>query len=414
MKQFFTILKFELSAYFKNKLFMGLTLVFVLAVAGVLSFPRISGLLQKEDAAGDNAANEPRPVIFVSDSQGTNGDILQLLSAAVPQSDFVASDKTVEELKVLVDSEECDSALFFKGPLKYTYIVKDAKMFDETGFIINEALTEKYKIDAMSALGVSADYAQELLNSSVESEVIKTGKDQMQNFYYTYILIFVLYMAIILYGQLVATSVATEKSSRAMEMLITCAKPSALMFGKIIGSGLAGLLQISAVLFSSFIFYNLNKSFWADNWVINSIFNMPLSILIYTILFFVLGYFIYAFLFGVVGSLASKVEDINTSSMPITILFILAFFVVVFSMSSGNVDSPLMIFASYFPFTSPMAMFVRISMGDVSPIGIVVSVIILLASTAAIGILSAKIYKIGVMLYGTPPKLSAIMKNLKK
>ena len=77
-----------------------------------------------------------------------------------------------------------------------------------------------------------------------EHNVESLGKDQMQNFIYTYIMIFALYMVILFHGQIVATNVATEKSSRAMEVLITSAKLSSMMFGKVIGSGLAGLTQL--------------------------------------------------------------------------------------------------------------------------------------------------------------------------
>lgn len=141
---------------------------------------------------------------------------------------------------------------------------------------------------------------------------------------------------------------------------------------------------------------------------------MPLNLLIYMLLFFVLGFFIYAFLFGAVGSTVSKVEDINTAVMPITMLFIVAFMVVIFSMSSGNVDNILMIVCSYIPFTSPMAMFTRIAMSTVPIYEIIISTVILVASLFGVGILSAKIYRVGVLLYGTKPKIGSIIKSIWK
>ena len=149
---------------------------------------------------------------------------------------------------------------------------------------------------------------------------METGKSQQNTFFYTYIIIMMLYMAIILYGQLVATSVASEKSSRAMEMLITSANPVSLIFGKVFGSALAGLTQMGAIFGSAFLFYNLNASYWGGNSLIQSIFGVPLSLIGFSLLFFLLGYFIYAFIFGALGSLATRTEDINTSTMPITIV----------------------------------------------------------------------------------------------
>lgn len=220
-------------------------------------------------------------------------------------------------------------------------------------------------------------------------------------------------MMIIMYGQLVATSVATEKSSRAMELLITSAKPTAMMFGKITAACLAGFVQLIAVFGSAFLFYNMNRSYWADNAIVASIFDMPLSLLLYMVLFFILGFMIYACLYGAIGSTATKVEDINTLSMPLTLLFVAAFMVVIFSMSSGEVDNVLLKICSFIPFTSPMAMFTRIAMSTVPPYEIIISVVILAASVIGIGVLSAKIYRVGVLLYGTTPKISSIIKALK-
>ena len=173
-------------------------------------------------------------------------------------------------------------------------------------------------------------------------------------------------------------------------------------------------MQISAIFGSALLFYNVNKSYWGDNMIIDSIFNIPPELLVYMLVFFLLGFLIYAFLYGAIGSTASKLEDINTSVMPITFLFIIAFMVVVFSMSSGTIDNTAMIVCSYIPFTSPMAMFTRICMSSVAWYEIAASIAILVGSTVGIGVLSAKIYRVGVLLYGTPPKFSAILKTVFK
>jgi ABC-2 type transport system permease protein len=287
-------------------------------------------------------------------------------------------------------------------------------MYDSNTYIADEILQNVYRMNAMMDKGITADEAGQILSKEIHHEIERLGKDQMENYWYTYIMIFTLYMVILLYGQMVATNVATEKSSRAMELLITSAKPVAMMFGKVIASCLAGLIQLVCVFGSSLLFFNLNRSYWGENAIINSIFNMPAELLAYMLLFFVLGFFIYAFLFGAVGSTVSKVEDINTAVMPITLLFVIAFLVVMMSMSSGNVDNLLMIVCSYVPFTSPMAMFTRIAMSTVPPYEIAISVAILMASTCGVGVLAAKIYRVGVLLYGTTPKIGTILKSVWK
>ena len=191
-------------------------------------------------------------------------------------------------------------------------------------------------------------------------------------------------------------------------------KGTDLSAGRMVGlaSCIAGLLQLIAIFGSALLFYNINKSAWGDNWIIESMFNIPVNLFVYMLVFFILGFLIYAFLYGAIGSTASKLEDINTSVMPITFLFIIAFFVVIFSMQNGNVDNILMRVCSYIPFTSPMAMFTRICMSTVAWYEIAISITILIGSTVGIGLLSAKIYRVGVLLYGTPPKISSIIRSM--
>lgn len=409
MKQFKTILKFELNYYFTNKVFMGLTIALILAVAVLLSFPRITALF--DQGGGEAAAPEPDTSILLNSDQET----YEFLAAYFPDIAFERTEQSAEEIKALVNQEDSpyERGIVVTGKTSFTDIVKNITLYDSFSGTMSAALKDKYQRDALLELGADQTAADSIMNVQIEAQIIQTGKDQTETFFFTYILIFGLYMAIILYGQLVATNVATEKSSRAMEMLITSAKPTSLMFGKVIGSGLAGLIQLVAIFGSSFLFFNLNRAYWADNAIINSIFNVPVYLLLYMVLFFVLGFFIYAFLYGAIGSLASKVEDINTTSMPITFLFIIAFMVVMFSMSSGSIDNPLMVVCSFIPFTSPMAMFTRIAMGNVSPVSIVISIVILIASTGIIGYVAAKIYRMGVLMYGNPPKLGTVLKNLK-
>lgn len=221
-------------------------------------------------------------------------------------------------------------------------------------------------------------------------------------------------MVILLYGQMVATNVATEKSSRAMEVLITSAKPTSMMFGKVIASCIAGLVQLLAVFGSALVFYNLNKSYWEDEQTIQSIFNIPPELLGYMLVFFLLGFLIFAFLYGAIASTVSRLEDINTAVQPVTFLFLIGFMVVIFSMTSANVDSILMKICSFVPFTSPMAMFTRIAMSTVAWYEIAASIAILAGSTVAVGFVAAKIYRTGVLLYGTTPKIGTVLKMIWK
>lgn len=412
MKQFGKIFKFELKYYLKNKVFVGVTAFLVLLIAAVMCFPRISAMFDSGDSAG---TTEELAVMLVKTEGADQADMIQqAFSASFTDYHVQMTDEDTKTIKEKIASGDAECAFVMTDPTTYTYYVNNLSMYDVNTDIANEVLQSIYQMNAMISGGMTAEQAGEVMNIQITGEVESLGKDQIRNFFYTYIMIFALYMVILLYGQMVATNVATEKSSRAMEVLITSAKPTAMMFGKVLASCLAGLIQLVAVFGSALLFYNLNKSYWADNAIVESIFNIPPELLVFMLVFFILGFLIYAFMFGAVGSTASKLEDINTSVMPITMLFIIAFFVVMFSMSSGNIDNTVMKVCSYIPFTSPMAMFTRIAMSTVPWYEIVVSVVILIGSTVGVGFVSAKIYRVGVLLYGTTPKIGSIIKAVWK
>ncbi len=412
MKQFGKILKFELKGYLRNKVFVGITVFLVAAIAVAMFIPNIISLFKSDDGTAD--ATDPSVMLVYAEDSNLAELVKAYFTEAFTDYKVTVSEGTVDDIKAMITSGSAECAFVMNSASSYTYYVNNLSMYDMNTGVADTVLQEVYRINAMVQNGLTPERAGEIMSVQIESNTETLGKDQIQNFFYTYIMIFALYMVILLYGQMVATNVAAEKSSRAMELLVTSAKPTSMMFGKVLASCIAGLTQLVAVFGSALIFYNINKSSWGDNVIIQSMFNIPVDLFVYMLVFFILGFLIYAFLYGAIGSTASKLEDINTLVLPITFLFIFAFFVVMFSMSSGSVDTVLMRVCSYIPFTSPMAMFTRICMSTVAWYEIAISVTILIASTVGVGILSAKIYRVGVLLYGIPPKFGTIMKTVFK
>ena len=235
MKQFMHILNFEFSGYLKNKIFVGITLVMVLAVTGVLFFPRISTLWSKpaEHPPTDIPSETERAIVYLVDASGQDPQsTLTYFQNFWTHKDIQLSQLSIDELTEKVNQDSISAAIVLHTPMQYTYIVKDVSMYENPRAEINQLLLEKHRLDQMTQLGLTQEQVMGILYAPVEGDLVQTGKDQMLNFFYTYVLIFGLYMAIMLYGQLVATGVASEKSSRAMELLITSAKPTNLMFGK--------------------------------------------------------------------------------------------------------------------------------------------------------------------------------------
>jgi len=411
MKQFGKILKFELTYYMKNKIFIGTTLLLVLVIAAVMCWPMYSGLFQKDETT-DPA---DLPVMLVASQPGEDAALIEnAFRQAFPGYVVRVSDAEDEELREAVISGEAGCAFVLESDDAFTYYVNNLSMYDTNAVTAQSAMQRLYQTRALLASGMSPQDASAVMDVSIRATVTSLGKNQADNFFYTYVMIFALYMVIMLYGQMVATNVATEKSSRAMEVLITSARPTSMMFGKVLASCLAGFIQIAAVFGSALVLYHINRDYWAGNPLVQSLFNIPPELFAYMLIFFVLGFLIYAFLYGALGSTATKLEDINTSTMPLILLFVAAFIVSMMGMSSGNVDSTLMKVCSFVPFTSPMAMFTRIAMSTVPMHEILLSIAILAVSSAGIGVLAAKIYRVGVLLYGTTPKLGAILKAIRK
>lgn len=412
MKQFGKILKFELKNYAKNKAFVGVTIFLMVVIAVILFFPRITALFETDDTSDTTA--DPSVMLVKADDPAGADMVKETFAASFTDYDVQITNEEISVIKDKITSGDVECAFVMNGATSFTYYVDNLSMYDMNPDIATSVLQQIYQMNAMINGGMSAEDAAGVMSIQIEGEVESLGKDQMQNFFYTYIMIFALYMVILLYGQMVAMSVATEKSSRAMELLITSAKPINMMFGKVLSACMAGLVQLVAIFGSALAFYNVNKSYWGDNGIIDSIFNIPPELFAYMLVFFLLGFLIYAFLYGAISSTVSKLEDINTAVQPVTFLFLFGFMVVIFSMSSGNVDNILMQVCSYIPFTSPMAMFTRIAMSTVPWYEIVISIGVLVASTFGIGVLSAKIYRVGVLMYGTAPKIKNIIKAVWK
>ena len=409
MRQFGKILKFELLGYLKNKVFVGITIFLMVAITAVMFLPNIIALFKSGDGAADDG---DRPVMLV---YAEDDELLELAQLYFVQtfSEYrvMAAGGGADVISAAVVAGEAACGFLMHSASSYTYYVDDLSMYDVNAEMANAVLKEVYRAEAMIKGGIAPEKVLDIMSVEIEYDTVTLGKDQEANFFYTYIMIFALYMVILLYGQMVATNVATEKSSRAMELLITSADPTSMMFGKVLASCIAGFSQLLMVFGSAILFYNVNKAN-LTNPIVASVFDMPIELFLYLLVFFVLGFLIYAFMFGAVGSTASKLEDINTSVMPITFLFIIAFVVVMFSMAEGSVDNTLMTVASYIPFTSPMAMFTRIAMSTVAWYEIAASIAILVASTVGIGVLSARIYRVGVLLYGKPPKITVLLRNV--
>ncbi|HHU96470.1 MAG TPA: ABC transporter permease [Petrimonas sp.] len=236
-----------------------------------------------------------------------------------------------------------------------------------------------------------------------------------------------IYMFILLYGNMVMQAVLEEKKSRVVEVMVSSVKPVNLLIGKIVGIGLVGVTQLvvwailGGLLFSGASLFLASPeqvtalsadvgSSYAEG-VMSAVMGVNwLEIGVYFLIFFIGGYVLYAAIFAMFASAVDSEEDTTQFMMPVTLIIMFAFFAGFYSVS--NPDGPLAFWGSLFPFTAPIVMMVRI------PFGIplwekLLSIVLLYGTFILTSILAAKIYRVGILMYGKKPTFKEMMKWVK-
>ena len=240
-----------------------------------------------------------------------------------------------------------------------------------------------------------------------------------------------LYMFVFIYGSMILRSVLEEKTSRIVEIIISSVKPTQLMLGKIIGTSLVAFTQIFIWIALSLVISTLASSLFgvstselnsldmSDDQVNNAlqstlaaIFNLPLlNILIAFVLFFISGLFLYGSLFAAIGAAVDSETDANQFMLPISMPLVIGLYVGIFTVSEDPSGTIPTIF-SHIPFTSPIVMMMRIPYG-VPIYEQIISLAILIATFFGTVWFAAKIYRVGILMYGQKPSYKDLYKWLK-
>lgn len=411
MKQFLNVLKFELNNYFKNKSFLITTILLTLAAAGVIIVP---GIFMNRDSAGktDTGSGDSVKVLAVWDKNGELPELNVLgeaMQGAAGQKIEWKACKTADEVRTLVENHTADAGFLVNDILHYTYVVENNEMMDDTDTVFQQVIAGVYRAQQLEAKGIDPQEMEQLYQTMPESQMEVLGKDSVNNYAYTYLLVMILYILLIFYGQMISVSVTTEKSNRAIEILVTSVSSNSLIFGKVLAGAIAGIVQCGLILGSAVASYQMFRGSW--NYKLDFLFQIPGSVWAAFVVFGLMGYLLYAFLFGMLGALVSKTEDISKTSTPLTMVYMVSFFIAIFGMT--NSDSMLMKAASFVPFTASNAMLIRVAMGSVELWEIIVSGGLLAASCAAAGVLAAKIFRFGTLMYGNPIKFTNAVKHIR-
>lgn len=260
---------------------------------------------------------------------------------------------------------------------------------------------------------VAAGFDPESVNSylkPIQMKTFKVGPEGAQEesgrslFFVGLVMLFFIYMTILLYGMSVMRGVIEEKQSRIVEVIVSSVRPTQMMLGKVIGIGAVGLTQY-LVWVSFGVLLTVGGASMASGAGIN-IPQLPASLLIYFVLYFILGYFIYATLYAMVGAMVSTEEEAQNLQFPITMLIIVP--MLLFTMVMNNPNSGASIVLSMVPFFSPTLMMLRIAMVNPPLWQIGLSMGLMVLAILGCTWLAARIYRVGILMYGKRPSLAEL------
>lgn len=398
----------------RRKSFIITTILMPILMVGLMMLPALI----------DKFSDKENKVFAVIDDSGAIAPALQ----NTPELKFVSTDASEEELrknedydgiliigKSIIDNPS-DVTLYSRGAISPQ---SEMIISSQIGAIIEQYRLTKYNIENLPQIlaEVHADVNMKTLRiDEDEDRVTSTIVSSLVGM----LMSLVLYMFVLIYGQMVMTSIIEEKNNRVLEVVVSSVSPSRLMLGKILGIGAVAVTQIViwALLICSFttwVMPSMLSSFLNGGTDIDLMQALTmlgdtgyiLNLFVLLTLLLVGGYLFYSAIYAAIGSAVDNIQDASQLQTVAVVPIILG---MVFSMSVINdPNSTLAFWLSMIPFTSPMVMMARIPFGI--PAGqIVASLAILYASVVFLIWLSAKIYRVGIFMYGKKPTFKELIR----
>lgn len=387
----------------KSKNMIITTIIMAVILFILTSVPSMIGLFSDDEATEETTSVASEAYTMVYDTEQLEETLAPILGEEAYSSQ--------EELQEAILNEEVESGFVIHDYNAYTAITYDTSLdsFEQMMFEEELALANQQRL--FEEEDIDSDKVYKIINAPVTSESITLGRDAGSGFVIAFAVIFIMYMLILLYGTNVATSVAREKDSRTMELLITSTKPKILILGKVAAAGLMGVLQITTLILVAMIGFILNKGSYPTILLDMIQGSMTLDTFFVYIIFSVLGYILYLFIYASLGSLVSKVEDVSSAVAPITFLFVFAYLAATLAMQMP--DSMAIKVTSFIPFVSLFTMPIRYMLTTVPIVSVVISGAIMLVTVVLFAALSIYIYRFGSLNYGNKIKFKEIIKSFK-
>jgi ABC-2 type transport system permease protein len=413
MRNFLIVLKYTFLENARKKSFIITNIILILLTILLFNISNIADALNTE---GEKEGNKTQKIVIVDDVKPYSE---YLNDFKIPNTSYIFTkdNSKLDELKKKLENNEIVAVVVINednNVPSFKFLVNNTtSSISANVTLVSEIIKStymnvvlsKYNIDTNDIININKPVTYEL-------EQISGKETDVSVYFIAIITSLLLYFAVYFYGYSVSMSISNEKTSRVMETLITSTKPTYIVVGKTVAMGLLGLAQLLLIIMTGFISY---KVFVSGNLVIfgeTIDFNaMTLPIILLLIIYFLLGYFLYAMLNAVTGSTVSKAEDIHNAAMPVTFISLISFYMGYFSLITPN--SPMTLFASIFPFSSAFTMPSRMLLTDVPISQILLSIILLIGTIVLLAYISIRIYSAAILYYGQKLKLKTLFKMSK-
>lgn len=412
MRKLLLIIKREYLTRVKTKGFViGTVIVPLLGVGTILLVVFLVGHSSAESmrlAIVDNNGSLGQSVEKGLDGKSPNGQPQFIVEETIDRP--ASPDRVQQDLRARINAQKLDAYLWIPKDLSQSF---ELHMRNPDNFSLNAPLT-----DAVNQAVVAQRLADRKVEVSDIKEILKTpdiehlkvsetgeSVEKGQGIIIAVVLVVLLYTALIMYGVITMRSVIEEKTTRTMEVLISCVTPMQLLGGKILGVACVAFTQFAIwMTFSAITFSFGILSTWGmtKNSPLAGA-HVPLSLIFYAVLFFLGGYFLYSSMFAAIGSACSNEQD--AQQLQWLAMGPLVFCMLIYSVILTDPTSLTAIVLSEIPFFAPVLMALRISLQTPPFWQIALSFALLLATTVVVIYASAKVYRVGVLMYGKRPSL---------
>jgi len=411
MSKFWIILAHTYISKVKSKSFIITTAVTLLLIVGLTNLSNVMDYFNKGESGEEIAVIDESEAIFSPLKQQ-----VEAVNEDIKLTQFTGDEDAAKEairegeydglLLVRLNSVNLPEATYHAMTIADTTIANEVKNSLQQLKTQLAATQMELSTEELAKLYEPVDFEQLALEENA-----KTEEELNQARGLVYVLLFVIYFSVILYANMIAMEVATEKSSRVMEILISSVSPIKQMFAKILGIGLVSITQMAVLLGVGYASMKQNLDTMQGGFFSYLGFgDLPLATLIYAVVFFILGYFLYSTLAAFLGSLVSRIEDLQQMITPMTMLVVAGFMIAMFGL--GQPETTFITISSYIPFFAPMLMFMRVGMLSLPIWEPILAIAILIITIILLAIFGARVYRGGVLMYGRSTSFKDIKKAL--